>query len=177
MANAAARPLQLRLLSLAHRVLHRVTGGRIGSLETGTHAPKGRALRFITRLHRRLYKLTGGFIGGDAGGLTTLLLTTTGRKSGEARTVPLPYFEHAGRYLLVASNAGNEKHPAWYLNLVANPDVTLQIRTRTLRARAATADAKERAELWPLVTAQGPMYADYQRVVAREIPLVILTPT
>jgi deazaflavin-dependent oxidoreductase (nitroreductase family) len=170
------RPIQLRILSAGNRVIHRLSGGRLGSLEAGNHAPRGRALKLITSLHLRLYRWTGGIIGGDAGGLATLLLTTVGRKTGQARTVPLPYFPFGDAFVVVASFAGNPKHPAWYQNLVATPDVAVQIKRRKIRGRARTANADERRTLWPAVTASAPMYADYQRVTGREIPLVILEP-
>ena len=172
-----SRPIQLRLLALGHRIVHRVSGGRYGSLEPGKHAPKGSALRLITRVHRTVYAWTGGILGGNAGGLPTLLLTTIGRKSGEARTVPLPYFAHGDAFLVVASFAGNAKNPAWYANLIANPDVRLQAGFRKMAAKARLATGDERVTLWSAITAAAPMYADYQNVTAREIPVVVLTPT
>lgn len=172
------RPMSLRLLSAGHRIAHRVSGGRVGSLEPGDHAPRGRALRTITHIHRLLYRLTGGIIGGNAGGLATLLLTTTGRKSGLERTVPLPYFPAPLAYgdalIVVASFAGNANHPEWYLNLVADPDVGVQLGFRRGRSRADVATAEEREEIWRHVIARAPMYADYQRVTERTIPVVIL---
>jgi deazaflavin-dependent oxidoreductase (nitroreductase family) len=176
--NVPHRPLTLRLLSLAHRIAHRLSGGRVGSLKPGAHAPRGGALKIITRVHRRIYRLTGGFIGGNAGGLPTLLLTTKGRKSGAERTVPLPYFPAPEGYgdavVVVASFAGNPKNPDWYLNLVADPDVTLQVGFRRRRAHAMLATEAERLAIWPLVIARAPMYADYQDVTARTIPVVLL---
>jgi deazaflavin-dependent oxidoreductase (nitroreductase family) len=172
------RPLTLQLLSLAHRVAHRVSGGRVGSLEPGAHAPKGRVLRVITRVHRGLYRLTGGIIGGNAGGLATLLLTTTGRKSRVSRTVPLPYFPAPPGYgdavIVVASFAANPKNPDWYQNLVAEPEVGVQIGFRRHRTRAEVASEEARREIWPWIVARAPMYADYQRITERTIPLVIL---
>jgi deazaflavin-dependent oxidoreductase (nitroreductase family) len=172
------RPLPLRLVSLAHRVAHSVSGGRIGSLDPALHAPRGRTLRVITSVHRALYRLTGGIIGGSAGGLATLLLTTKGRKSGLARTVPLPYFPAPASYgsgvIVVGSFAGNAKDPEWYLNLVANPDVEVQIGFRRHRIRAEIATEAERVDIWADVVARAPMYADYQRVTERTIPVVIL---
>jgi deazaflavin-dependent oxidoreductase (nitroreductase family) len=174
--RVASRPMQLRLIALGHRVVHRLTGGRYGSLEPGKHAPQGRVLKAITRVHLRLYAWTGGIVGGNAGGLPTLLLTTTGRKSGEARTVPLPYFTHGDAFLVVASFAGNAKDPAWYQNLVAHPGVRLQVRFRKTAARATVARGDERRALWSTIVASSPMYADYQRVTEREIPVVVLRP-
>ena len=175
-AVASHRPIQLRALAFANRVAYRVSGGRFGSLEAGAAAPKGAVLKAITRLHRRLYRLTGGIIGGKAGGLPTLLLTTRGRKSGAERVVPLPYFEHDGVVLVVASFAGNPKHPEWYLNLLAEPEVTVQIGFKRRRARAVVASDEERSRIWPSVVARAPMYADYQRITERTIPVVLLAP-
>jgi deazaflavin-dependent oxidoreductase (nitroreductase family) len=174
MTRARVRPRELELFSLAHRVLHRVSGGRFGQLEPGAQAPRGRLLRSITAVHRRLYAWTGGGIGANAGGMPTLLLTTTGRKSGRKRTVPLPYFPHAEGYFVVASYAGGPRNPDWYHNLVAQPAVELQIRGRRVRAMAAAATASERPDVWAQLLAVAPMYADYQRITAREIPLVVL---
>jgi F420H(2)-dependent quinone reductase len=168
------RPLQLRLLSLAHRAAHRLSGGRVGALEPGNQAPRGGALKAITALHLRLYRATFGLIGGSAGGFPTLLLTTTGRKTGQPRTVPLPYFPHPEGYAIVASFAGGPKNPAWYDNLVACPDVTVQVRWRRFRASAKPAGPQERAAIWPKIVAAAPNYGDYQAVAPREIPVVIL---
>jgi len=172
---AGHRPLTLRILALVSRVAHRVTGGRLGTTEPGEHAPRGRVLAIITRVHRRLYRWTGGIVGGNAGGLATLLLTTTGRKTGNARTVPLHYFQDGDRYVVVASNAGQEKNPAWLENLIATPEVALQIRFVKLSARATIATGDERERIWGNVVATAPMYADYQRVTAREVAVVVLT--
>lgn len=172
--TAPHRPWPLRLLGLGSRVAHRLSGGRVGSTDPGRQAPAGRALRVITEVHKRLYRWTGGLVGGSAGGLPTLLLTTTGRRTGAPRTVPLPYFPHREGWMVVASFAGNPKHPAWYGNLVETPGVTVQIDARTHRAVAAAATGDERAALFREIVAAAPMYADYQRVTAREIPIVIL---
>jgi deazaflavin-dependent oxidoreductase (nitroreductase family) len=168
--------MPLRVLSLAHRVVHRLSGGRIGSLHPGAQAPRGRTLQIITKVHRRLYLWTGGIVGANAGGLPTLLLTTRGRKTGSARTVPLPYFAHPEGYVVVASFAGGPKNPAWYGNLVTEPNVEVQIRTRRFAALASAADRNQRATIWPRIVAAAPMYADYQQQAPREIPVVVLRP-
>jgi deazaflavin-dependent oxidoreductase (nitroreductase family) len=172
--DAPHRPFALRLLGLGSRLAHRVSGGRVGSLEPGKQAPKGRSLQIITAVHRRLYRWTGGLVGSDVGGLSTLLLTTTGRKTGQLRTVPLPYFPHAEGWIVIASYAGNPENPAWYGNLVAKPEVTVQVKSRTFQATARTAIAEERRALWAEINALTPIYADYQASTAREIPLVVL---
>jgi deazaflavin-dependent oxidoreductase (nitroreductase family) len=168
------RPWPLRLLALAQRAAHRVSGGRLGSTEPARAAPRGRALQIITAVHHRLYRWTDGIVGGDLPGLTTLLLTTTGRKTGLPRTVPLPWFPHPEGFLIVASFAGNPKNPAWYDNLVADPRVEIQVKARRFRGLATPAGPDERPALWASIVATAPMYADYQRVTPREIPVVIL---
>jgi deazaflavin-dependent oxidoreductase (nitroreductase family) len=168
------RPMTLRLLAVGQRALHRLTGARLGSFDAGAAAPRGRALTIITVVHRRLYRWTGGLVGGDAGGLPTLLLTTTGRRTGKARTVPLPFFDLPAGLAVVASFAGNPKNPAWYENLVAHPEVEVQIKRRRFRAVATPADSDVRPLLWSDIVARAPMYGDYQTMTAREIPVVIL---
>jgi deazaflavin-dependent oxidoreductase (nitroreductase family) len=127
-------------------------------------------------VHRRLYRWTGGIVGGNAGGLATLLLTTTGRRTGLARTVPLPYFEVPEGIAVVASFAGGPRNPAWYENLVANPDVEVQIQRRRFRAVATAVPQAERPAVWSQIVLRAPMYADYQKATEREIPVVILEP-
>ena len=115
-------------------------------------------------------------LGGGKGLVPTLLLTTTGRKSGRALTLPLIFGRSGPNYVVVASKGGAPAHPAWYLNLQANPEVKLQVKAAKFTARAHTADAEERAALWPkMVEIYGP-YADYQVKTTRQIPVVVLTP-
>ncbi len=104
----------------------------------------------------------------------TLLLTTTGRKSGKTRTLPLIYGEAGGAYLIVGSRGGAPTHPAWYLNLVAEPEVAVQVLADRFRARARTATGQERTELWERMLEVWPPYADYQKRTEREIPVVVL---
>ena len=106
--------------------------------------------------------------------MPTLLLSTTGRKSGLRRTVPLPYFPHPQGYVVVASYAGGPRNPAWYDNLVAQPRVELQIGRRRVRGTARAVAPGERPEVWSRVLSLAPMYSDYERITAREIPLVLL---
>ncbi len=105
-----------------------------------------------------------------------LLLTTTGRKSGEKYIFPLFYGKSGNSYFIVASKGGAPEHPGWYRNILANPDVELQVGTRKLRARARTATGAERAKLWEEAVKFWPPYADYQRKTDREIPVVVLEP-
>lgn len=128
------------------------------------------------KLHTRLYRLSGGRIGHKTGPVRNLLLTSTGRKSGEQRTCPLTYLEDGNRYVLIASNGGNEKHPVWYLNLKAQPRATVEVGPRRLEVVASTAAADERARLWSAAVRMNPQYAVYESITPREIPVVILTP-
>jgi deazaflavin-dependent oxidoreductase (nitroreductase family) len=114
-------------------------------------------------------------VGGGKGLVPTLLLTTTGRKSGRVLTLPLIFGAFDGKYVVVASKGGAPEHPAWYLNLAANPEVHVQVKADKFKAVAHTADATERAALWPkMVEIYGP-YADYQKKTDRQIPVVVLT--
>lgn len=116
-------------------------------------------------------------LGGGTGLVPTLLLTTTGRKSGKELTLPLIFGHFGTDYVIVASKGGAPEHPAWYLNLQANPQVRVQVKAEKFSARAHTADSAERASLWPkMVEIYGP-YARYQTKTDREIPVVILRRT
>ena len=111
----------------------------------------------------------------DGQPVTTLLLTTIGRKSGEPRTTPLIYKKFGSDYVLVASLGGAPNHPAWYLNLLETPDCEIQAGSTRLKARARVAGA-ERASLWAQMVDYFPDYAEYQRRTQREIPVLVLTP-
>ncbi len=133
--------------------------------------------RGLAQTHVFWYRLTGGRIGGSMGGVKMLLLTTQGRKSGRKRTLPLLYLKTSKGYALVASYGGSDRHPSWYLNLVANPDVEIQVDDRSLPAQAETVSAERRVELWPRLVEVYSDYQVYQDRTEREIPLVELTPT
>ncbi|MEU4210408.1 nitroreductase/quinone reductase family protein [Streptomyces sp. NPDC026206] len=123
--------------------------------------------------HIRRFEETGGY---PRPGVADLLLTTRGRKSGLLRRTALAYVRDEDAYVLTASNAGADRHPAWYLNLLATPEVTLQVGAATFPATARPATAAESARLWPAVVAAMPSYAAYRTATAREIPLVRVTP-
>lgn len=126
------------------------------------------------REHLERYLQTDGEDGHIWRGVPTLLLTTTGRKSGEPHTTPLIYGEDAGRYVVVASRGGAPSHPQWYRNLDANPSVGLQVAVRKFQATARTASPDEKPALWALMTGIYPPYDEYQAATEREIPVVIL---
>ncbi len=127
------------------------------------------------RLHVGLYRLTGGKVGGRFRRSPVLLLTTTGRRSGQPRTTPLLYLDDGERKVVVASNGGADRTPAWYHNLTARPEATVQTAGQVLPMRARVADADERARLWPRLVAMYPSYDDYQAKTERRLPVVILT--
>jgi deazaflavin-dependent oxidoreductase (nitroreductase family) len=107
----------------------------------------------------------------------SLLLTTTGRKSGDKYLFPLFYGETGNSYFVVASKGGAPEHPGWYRNILANPDVEIQVGTKKLRAHARTATGAERAKLWDQAVVFWPPYTDYQtKTGGREIPIVVLDP-
>ncbi|HMB85804.1 MAG TPA: nitroreductase family deazaflavin-dependent oxidoreductase [Methylomirabilota bacterium] len=124
--------------------------------------------------HARRYVESGGKDGHIWEGVTTLLLTTTGRRSGQARTTPLIYGRDGDRYVVVASRGGAPQHPAWYENLAARPEVTVQVMADRFKARARTASAAERPALWKTMAAIWPPYDEYQAKTSRTIPVVIL---
>jgi deazaflavin-dependent oxidoreductase (nitroreductase family) len=125
--------------------------------------------------HVERYRETDGEEGHEwQGGTSTLLLTTRGRKSGEERTTPLIYGRSGEAYLVVASKGGADEPPAWYLNLEADPDVDVQVKGDRFKARARTATADEKPEMWRTMTAEWPAYDEYQSKTSREIPVVVL---
>ena len=111
---------------------------------------------------------------GGPGLLPTLLLTTTGRRSGQPIIMPLIYGEAGGKYVIVASKGGAPAHPGWYLNLVAHPTVEVQVGADRFRATARTTTGEERARLWQTMAAIFPPYKAYQATTQREIPVVVL---
>lgn len=133
-------------------------------------------LKAMIALSVFLYRLSGGVIGGSMQSLSVLLLTTTGRKSGKTRTVPLGCLRDGSDYVIIASNAGFPQHPAWYFNLKSNPQATIQIKRQHIQVRAETANAEKRRELWTRLIEVAPGYANYEKRTPREIPVVILHP-
>jgi deazaflavin-dependent oxidoreductase (nitroreductase family) len=123
-----------------------------------------------------LYEATGGREGATLEGQPCVILTTRGRQSGRLRKSALMRVEHDGSYVVVASMGGAPKHPLWYLNLVADPRVTLQDGERVMELRARTATAEERDAWWSRATAVWAPYDEYQSKTDREIPVVILEP-
>ena len=138
-------------------------------------APAG-ALKATGKLNIPIYRLTGGRVFGSLDGNPILLLTTTGRKSGQQRTAPVIYLPDGDRMIVIGTNAGNLRTPAWALNLEANPDAEVETgrRRRPVRARVATGD--ERAELWRRFSERYSGFDDYAANVTRDIRLFVLEP-
>ncbi|NQW67872.1 MAG: nitroreductase family deazaflavin-dependent oxidoreductase [Acidimicrobiaceae bacterium] len=138
--------------------------------------PSDLTLKVMNGVHRLILSLSGGRLGWEAGNMPVLELTTTGRKSGKLRSVMLTSPIQEGKsILIVASRGGDDFHPAWYLNLVDNPQVQVKLKgepTKTMTARTATPD--ERVRLWPIVEQKYKGYAGYQQRTDREIPLIFL---
>jgi deazaflavin-dependent oxidoreductase (nitroreductase family) len=124
--------------------------------------------------HVKRYRETDGAEGHEWQGVTVLLLSTTGRRSGVQRTTPLIYGRHGDDYVVVASRGGANSDPAWYLNLVANPEVEVQVLADRFAARARTAAGDERLALWRSMAERWPAYNDYQSKTKREIPVIVL---
>jgi deazaflavin-dependent oxidoreductase (nitroreductase family) len=141
--------------------------------------PSDLVLKSMNTVHRTMLKVSGGRLGWSFGSMPVLELTTVGRKSGQKRSVMLTSPIQEGDVLVViASRGGDDTHPAWFLNLLANPDVEVSLKDQPKRPMVATvADADERARLWPQIVASAKNYAQYQEKTEREIPVVLLTPT
>jgi deazaflavin-dependent oxidoreductase (nitroreductase family) len=132
--------------------------------------------QWFGQLHRAVYRATGGRIGGRLAGLDMLLLTTTGRRTGQARTTPMPFYREGERLVIVGSNGGADVDPAWWKNLQACPEAEVEIGRERLAVRAALATPEERARLWPALQAWNPNYRRYEKKTSRIIPVVVLTP-
>jgi deazaflavin-dependent oxidoreductase (nitroreductase family) len=124
--------------------------------------------------HVRVYQETGGERGYEWNGTTILLLTTTGRSSGEARTTPLIFDDDGDAWVIVASKGGAPDHPDWYKNLQAQPEATIQVKGDVIPVRARTAHGEERERLWQKMTVAWPPYDEYKTKTDREIPVVVL---
>jgi deazaflavin-dependent oxidoreductase (nitroreductase family) len=140
--------------------------------------PSDLALKSMNAVHRILLKVSGGRMGRDMGGMPVLELITIGRRSGEPRAVMLTSpVQEGSAYVVVASRGGDDRHPAWFLNLRDEPKVQVAVRNGPHQPMLATiATPEERARLWPDITARYRNYAGYQERTQREIPLVFLRP-
>jgi len=149
------------------RKLHRFGYVMLGELAT---------TRLFYTLHRAIYRLSGGRIFSRSVGCPVVLLTTTGRKSGEPRTAPVFGFREGESIVVVPSNAGKKHYPSWYFNLRANPEAQVQFGSEIRRVRAREATSEERERLWPFLASQYGGYQVYRERTDRHIPVVILEP-
>ena len=134
-------------------------------------------VQWMTGMNNVAYRLSGGRVAGHIpSGAPICLLTTTGRRSGRLRTVPLVYVPDGDDLVVVASRGGMGSHPAWYLNLLADPGAAVQVGAAARRVRARDAGEAERERLWPTLTAAYPHFDAYQLRTLRRIPVVILSP-
>jgi F420H(2)-dependent quinone reductase len=130
----------------------------------------------FTDLHTAVYKASHGRIGGTSYGVPVVLIESVGRKSGKKRTHPLLCGEDGDNLVVIASKGGVHKHPAWFLNLKANPETTAWWKGDIRRVRAREATGAERERLWRMMADAYPTYEDYQRRTERKIPVVVLEP-
>jgi deazaflavin-dependent oxidoreductase (nitroreductase family) len=133
-------------------------------------------IRAMSKTHLLIHRLSRGRLLGRVAGMPVLLLTTTGRRSGKARTTPLTFFGDGANLVVIASNGGADRPPDWSLNLERNPRAVVKIGKDELSVQARTTSADERERLWPGITATYSGYARYQKNTARQIPVLILTP-
>ncbi|MFN8162576.1 MAG: nitroreductase family deazaflavin-dependent oxidoreductase [Solirubrobacterales bacterium] len=133
-------------------------------------------LRWAGKMNVPVYRATGGRLMGKVGRAPVLLLTTTGRKSGQPRTAPVVYLADGKRMIVIGSNAGNDRVPAWSLNLRANPDAEVEVGRKRMRVRARVAEGEERAELWRKSNEQYAGFDDYEKRTDRDIFLFVLEP-
>ena len=134
------------------------------------------SVRRWSRAHRRLFQITHGRVGKRLVDNDMLLLTTSGRVTGEAHTVPLLYLRDGDRLVVIASYGGRGHHPDWYLNLESAPEVGVELPGARVRMIARTASSEERAHWWPCIVDAYYAYAAYQLRTQREVPVVFLDP-
>lgn len=132
--------------------------------------------KLVRTLHVVIYRLSDGRVGASIAGMPMLILATKGRRSGKAHSVPLGYMTERDSYVVIASYRGSPRHPAWYLNLLNEPQATLQVNRLRIAVVAKTADAEAREKLWTCLVARTPLYKRFQERTDRQIPMVYLTP-
>jgi len=135
-----------------------------------------RGLRWTGKLNVPLYRVSGGRIGGRVNRAPVLLLTTTGRKSGQKRTAPIVYLRDGENVVVINTNAGNARVPAWSLNLQANPEAEVEVGRRRYPVSARVAEGEERTELWRRHNEQYAGFDDYQTKLDREASVIVLEP-
>lgn len=138
---------------------------------------KAKLAYLIPKANVLILRLSKGRFGGKQQNLPVLILHTVGRKSGKPRQTPLLYLKDGEHYVIVASRGGSDAPPAWWLNLQATPETTIEINGSKRRVTARQATAEEKASYWPRLTAGYSFYADYQARTTRDIAVIVLTPS
>lgn len=133
-------------------------------------------IKWFMSINSLLIRLSRGRLGGRLGTQTLLILHTVGRASGQERTIPIAYFDYEGKYLIVASNWGKDKHADWYLNLKKDPQARLEINGKLVAVAAREAQGEEYQRLWKFAAERNPPYLDYQKMTTRHIPIMIFEP-
>ena len=130
-------------------------------------------IKWFMTINAFLIKISNGKIGGKLGTQTILILHTTGRKSGQPRSIPIAYFFHEGKYLIVESNWGKDNHADWYFNLQKQPQASIEVNGRMIKVNASFAEGEEYSRLWEYVTKKHAPYLEYQKMTERKIPIVV----
>jgi deazaflavin-dependent oxidoreductase (nitroreductase family) len=133
-------------------------------------------IKWFMTINAFLIRISKGRVGSKLGKQTVLILHTVGRKSGLARSIPIAYFFHEGKYLIVESNWGKDNHADWYFNLRSNPQSSIEVNGRTIKVNATFAEGDEYVRLWDYVTKKHPPYLDYQKMTKRKIPIAVFEP-
>jgi deazaflavin-dependent oxidoreductase (nitroreductase family) len=176
MSSFAAASIALQTCGHARQTATRRAQGLISAAPVDSSVVRANTARRLSRLHVTVYRLTGGVLGRRLVDNNMLLLTTRGRTTGKAHTVPLLYLPDGDTLVVIASWGGRPRDPEWYRNLVAEPRATVQVRSRTWAVRGRTADTDERGTWWPRIVAAYPGYRIYQSRTDRTIPVVLLEP-
>lgn len=134
-------------------------------------------VKMLLGAHISMYRLSGGKLGGKMGPNIFLLLTTTGRKSKQKRTIPLNYFKDGDNFIITASNAGQPRHPGWYFNLKDDPHAVIEIGKDKINVTAEQADPEQKKRLWSQLISIRPQYDKHREKTSRDIPMMILHPT
>ena len=132
--------------------------------------------KLVRTTHAVIYRWSGGRVGASIAGMPMLILVTKGRRSARVHSVPLGYMMERDSYVVIASYRGSSRHPAWYLNLLNEPQAIVQVKKRRIAVVAKTADAEARERLWTCLVTRTPLYKRFQERTKRKIPMVYLTP-
>jgi deazaflavin-dependent oxidoreductase (nitroreductase family) len=176
MSSFAAASIALQTCGHARPAATRRAQGLTSAAPVDSSVVRDNTARRLSRLHVNVYRLTGGVLGRRLVGNDMLLLTTRGRTTGKAHTVPLLDLPDGDTLVVIASWGGRPRDPQWYRNLVAEPRALVQVRSRTWAVRGRTADTDERDTWWPRIVAAYPGYRIYRSRTDRTIPVVLLEP-